>query len=186
LDSSRIATIIVRRTAREENRMPLGSRMAMERGSLRIERLSGVDGTVEPHLNGLFDDGTTWDTDQGALFLGNPDNLFLLARWDGTVCGFLTAHRLQRFDRRRAEVLLYEIGVDEAYRRRGVGRALIAEAKRWAGEVGADEVWVLTDADNAAAMSLYAATGGEADPPGTTMFTYRIAERVQPDERRDA
>ena len=104
----------------------------------------------------------------------NLDDLFLVARWDGRPCGFLTAHRLQRFDRRRAEVLLYEIGVDDRFRRRGVGAALIAEVKRWAREVGADEVWVLTNTGNAAAMGLYASTGGEEDVPGTTMFTYRI------------
>jgi hypothetical protein len=35
---------------------------------------------------------------------------------------------------------------------------------------------VLTERDNTAAMALYAATGGEADPPGTTMFTYPIED----------
>jgi GNAT superfamily N-acetyltransferase len=146
----------------------------MDGGAIQIERLQSVDATLALQLDGLFDEGTVWDVEQGELFLRNPDNLFVLARWAGTVCGFLTAHRLQRFDRRRAEVLLYEIGVDDRYRRRGVGTALIDEVKRWAKEVGADEVWVLTEAGNAAGMALYASTGGEADPPGTTMFTYRI------------
>jgi GNAT superfamily N-acetyltransferase len=147
----------------------------MNGGAIQIERLKSVDATLASQLDRLFDEGTTWDTKQGEWFLRDSDNLFVLARWAGTVCGFLTAHRLQRFDRRRAEVLLYEIGVDEGYRRRGVGAALIADVKRWAKEVGADEVWVLTDAGNAAGMALYASTGGVADPPGTTMFTYRIA-----------
>lgn len=146
----------------------------MRGGKVTVERLSTVNATLVPGLNGLFDEGTEWDEEQGAKFLEDPDNLFLLARWDGVVCGFLTAHRLQRFDRRRAEVLLYEIGVDERYQRRGVGTALIDEVKRWAEAVGADEVWVLTEASNVAAMGLYGSTGGEADAPGTTMFTYRI------------
>jgi ribosomal protein S18 acetylase RimI-like enzyme len=141
---------------------------------LAIQRLTSVDNTLAAQLNPLFDEGTEWDAEQGRRFLQNPDNLFLVARWDGFPCGFLTAHRLQRFDRRRAEVLLYEIGVDDRFRRRGAGTALIAEVRRWAKEVGADEVWVLTDAGNAAAMALYTSTGGQADPPGTTMFTYRI------------
>ena len=144
-------------------------------GMVTVERLRGVDATLVPAMNELFDEGTAWDAEQGAEFLKNPDNLFLLARWDGVVCGFLTAHRLQRFDRRRAEVLLYEIGVDDTYQRRGVGTALIAQVKIWAEEVSADEVWVLTEASNTAAMGLYASTGGEADAPGTTMFTYRVA-----------
>lgn len=139
-----------------------------------IQRLTSVDDALAAQLNPLFDEGTAWHPDQGCKFLENPDNLFLVARWDGKPCGFLTAHRLQRFDRRQAEVLLYEIGVDHQFQRRGIGSALIAELKRWTKEVGADEVWVLTSRDNIAAMALYASTGGLEDAPGTTMFTYRI------------
>ena len=38
-------------------------------------------------------------------------------------------------------------------------------------EVGADEVWVLTDTGNSAAMALDTATGGREDAPDITMFT---------------
>jgi ribosomal protein S18 acetylase RimI-like enzyme len=141
---------------------------------ISIQRLTNVDGDLATRLNALFDDGTVWDNAQGHRFLENPDNLFLAASWGGHICGFLTAHRLQRFDARRAEVLLYEIGVHEDFRQRGIGTALIAAVKRWAREVGADEVWVLTNSDNVAAMALYRGTGGEEDVPGTTMFTYQI------------
>jgi ribosomal protein S18 acetylase RimI-like enzyme len=115
----------------------------------------------------------SWDAEQGQQFLGHPDTLLLVARWDGKACGFLSAYRLQRFDHRRAEVLLYEIGVEEPFRRRGVGRALVEEAKRWAAGVGADELWVLTEDDNAPARALYAATGGREEN-GLTMFTYGL------------
>lgn len=141
---------------------------------LRIQRLTGVGEDLAARLNDLFDEGVTWNDEQGQKFIESPDNLFLAAYWGDRVCGFLTAHRLQRFDRRQAEVLLYEIGVHAAFRRRGVGMALINAVKRWAGEVGADEVWVLTNVGNAAAMALYRATDGTEDVPGTTMFTYRI------------
>jgi ribosomal protein S18 acetylase RimI-like enzyme len=141
---------------------------------MTIERLANVDAAQIAGLNALFDEGTEWDAEQGQMFLRNPDNLFLLARWEGELCGFLTAHRLQRFDRRKAEVLLYEIGVEESYQRRGVGTALINEVKRWAEEVGADEIWVLTEASNSAGMGFYESTGGEPDAPGTTMFTYQV------------
>jgi GNAT superfamily N-acetyltransferase len=144
--------------------------------SLRIRRLSEVDAALAEQLNAEFDEGMVWDEGEGRRFLADADNLFLAAFWDERVCGFATAYRLQRVDRRRAEVLLYEIGVNEAFQRRGVGTALVAAVKHWAREVSADEVWVLTERDNTAAMALYAATGGEADPPGTTMFTYPIED----------
>ncbi len=91
--------------------------------------------------------------------------------------GFLTAHRLQRFDARQAEILLYEIGIHEDFRQRGIGKALIETGKLWAAEVGADEVWVLTSSSNTAAMRLYASSGGKEDVPGTTMFTFGIPKK---------
>ena len=141
--------------------------------ALMVRRLTEVDAALAKQPNAEFDEEMVWHEDEGRRFLANADSLFLAACWDERVCGFATAYRLQRVDRRRAEVLLYEIGVNEAFQRRGVGTALVEAVKCWAKEVGADEMWVLTERGNAAAMALYAATGGEVDPPGTTMFTYR-------------
>ena len=146
------------------------------RGQLTVFRETTVDAGLAAELDALFDEGVTWDTEQGRRFLAHPDTLLLVARWDGQVCGFLTAYRLQRFDRRPAEVLLYEIGVDETFQRRGAGRALVEEAKRWAAEVGADELWVMTEDDNVPARALYAATGGREET-GFTMFDYGLGPR---------
>jgi ribosomal protein S18 acetylase RimI-like enzyme len=143
------------------------------RGLLTVRRETTVDMTLAAELDAMFDEGVAWDTEQGQRFLAHPDTLLLVARWDGAVCGFLTAYRLQRFDRRGAEVLLYEIGVEEPFQRRGVGRALVEEAKRWATEMGADELWVLTEDDNTPARALYAATGGREEI-GFTMFDYDL------------
>jgi len=143
--------------------------------SLTVRRETFVDAALAAELDAMFDEGVRWDLEQGERFLAHPDTLLLVARWDGEACGFLSAYRLQRFDRRGAEVLLYEIAVQEPFQRRGVGRALVEEAKRWAAEVGADELWVLTEEENTAARALYTATGGHAEP-GITMFDYRLRE----------
>ena len=142
---------------------------------LTVRRENSVDATLAAELDALFGQGMTWDFEQGQRFLAHPDTLLLIARWEGEACGFLSAYRLQRFDRRRAEVLLYEIGVQEPFQRRGVGRALVEEAKRWAANMGADELWVLTEADNAPARALYAVTGGREEP-GITMFEFRLGQ----------
>ncbi len=142
-------------------------------GTLTVRRETAVDVMLAAELDAMFDEGVFWDAEQGQRFLAHPDALLLVARWDGAACGFLSAYRLQRFDRRRAEVLLYEIGVDEPFQRRGVGRALVEEATRWAADVGSDELWVLTEDDNASARALYAATGGREET-GLTMFTYGL------------
>lgn len=144
---------------------------------LTIERVTSVDETLAAGLGELFDEGMEWDPEQGRRFLENPDALLLVARWGGDAAGFTTPYRLPRVDRPRAEVQLYEIGVDDRFRRRGVATALIGEVHRWAAEVGADEVWVLTETENAAARALYAATGGEEDASRFVMFTYGVGQR---------
>lgn len=142
--------------------------------SLMIRRLTDVDAVPAEQLNALFDEGMVWSEEEGRAFLQNRDNLFLVAFWADRACGFATAHRLQRFDRRRAEVLLYEIGVDEQFQRRGAATGLVAGVNRWAREVGADEVWVLTNRANTAAVALYRSTGGQEDEPDIIMFTYHV------------
>lgn len=126
-------------------------------------------------LNALFDEGMAWAQGNGEAFLANPGALLLVARWEGTVCGFLTAYRLPRFDGLGSEVNLYEIATHTEFQRRGVATALVNEVKRWAAEVGAANVWVLTEVDNEPANRLYAATGGVRDEPDVVMFTYPIA-----------
>jgi ribosomal protein S18 acetylase RimI-like enzyme len=142
-------------------------------GLLTVRRETTVDLALAADLDAMFDEGVSWDAEQGQRFLAHPDTLLLVARWDGEACGFLSAYRLQRFDHRGAEVLLYEIGVEEPFQRRGVGRALVEEAKRWAAHVEANELWVITEDDNAPARALYTATGGREET-GFTMFDYSL------------
>ena len=55
-------------------------------------------------------------------------------------------------------LFVYEIEVDERYRRRGIGKELMRTIAR---EAGAAEGFVLTEPDNEAANALYASLGGE-------------------------
>jgi aminoglycoside 3-N-acetyltransferase I len=111
---------------------------------------------------------------RGRRFLADPANLLVVAFWGEEACGFATAHRLQRVDRRRAEVLLYEIAVADSYQRRGIGAALVEEINRWAAGVGADEVWVLAEGDDDRAQAFYRAIGGQPDERGAMMFTFPV------------
>jgi ribosomal protein S18 acetylase RimI-like enzyme len=139
---------------------------------IKIERMTSVGPEVVPQLNEILDE--PWDATQGERFLRNPDNALFLAFAGNRVAGFLTGYRLQRLDKNRAEVLLYEIEVHAEFRRRGIGKKLIAALNLWAAEVEAFQSWVLTYSDNPAAMALYKSMEGEEDPPGTRMFTYYI------------
>lgn len=141
---------------------------------MTIKKITSSDTFNTSDFNSLLDTGMVWDDEQGNIFLHNPDNALFVAFEGEQAIGFATAHRLQRFDKRQAEVLLYEIGVDEAFRRQGVGKALIIALKDWGKEVGADEVWVLTENNNQAAQALYVAAGGKRDTPDSTMFTFPL------------
>jgi ribosomal protein S18 acetylase RimI-like enzyme len=50
---------------------------------------------------------------------------------------------------------VYELAVGEGYRRQGIGRRLMQELL-----FGQEEAFVLTEAENEAAMALYASLGG--------------------------
>jgi ribosomal protein S18 acetylase RimI-like enzyme len=147
---------------------------------ISVERVTAVDAEFAQALNGLFDEGMTWNEEHGRAFLANPDALLIVARWEGTPCGFLTAYRLPRFDGLDSEVNLYEIGTHEEYRQRGVATAMITELKRWAEEVGAVNIWVLTEIDNEPAQKLYASTGGVREEPLVVLFEYPVAQAVGP------
>ena len=58
---------------------------------------------------------------------------------------------------------LTELFVEEAYRRLGVGRALVAYAEQLARQSGAGELFILTGADNLPAQAFYRALGYQAD-----------------------
>lgn len=146
----------------------------MTTGIITVRRLVSIGPGEVAGLDALFDDDVRWDAAEGARFLSDPNNLFLLAECDGVPCGFLTAHRLQRFDARRAEVLLYEVGVDDAYQRRGAARTMVEGLRHWAAEVGASEIWVLTEVDNEVANAFYLGTGGAPDEDDVRLYTYPV------------
>jgi GNAT superfamily N-acetyltransferase len=58
-----------------------------------------------------------------------------------------------------ASVLVEDMVVDGAERGLGVGRRLLDEIDRWAGERGATRLQLLADRDNAAALAFYDRTG---------------------------
>ena len=57
-------------------------------------------------------------------------------------------------------MFFYEVGVAEAYRRRGIGKRMIAELKEICRTEDVMKMWVPTSRSNVAATRLYASTGG--------------------------
>ena len=68
-------------------------------------------------------------------------------------------------------MFLNELGVDEAYRRRGVATALLERLTEVCRDRGCGEMFVLTEPDDEPADATYRKSGGTGAPVGT-MFTW--------------
>jgi ribosomal protein S18 acetylase RimI-like enzyme len=107
-----------------------------------------------------------------AEFLDAGDSFAFAAEDGGAPVGFAYGHFLPRPDGRRA-VLLYEVEVDPAHRRRGIATALVAAVLQHGALNDAFEVWVLAEPDNAAARRLYEAAAGSSAPQ--VMYTWELS-----------
>jgi ribosomal protein S18 acetylase RimI-like enzyme len=92
-------------------------------------------------------------------FLKDPACDLMLAVADGRVVGSLTGYSLRRPHQSPPQFLLYEIDVRDADRKRGVGQALGTAFTVEARAAGADEIWVLSNESNRAALNLYGKCG---------------------------
>src|SRR5690606_23197945 len=57
--------------------------------------------------------------------LRDPNFIPIVAVADGKVVGGLAAYILRKFEQERSEVYIYDLAVDEAYRRRGIATGCI-------------------------------------------------------------
>ncbi|MEY2588476.1 MAG: hypothetical protein QOJ67_460 [Acidimicrobiaceae bacterium] len=120
----------------------------------------------------LFDSDARSDWVQ--RFLDQPNHHLCIAYEDAEPAGFVSGIEMAHPDK-GTEMFLYELGVDDAFRGRGVGKALVARLADLARERGCYGMWVLTDADNAAAIATYESAGaGEAS--AQLMLTWRLAD----------
>ena len=117
----------------------------------------------------LFDRPVT--AELAGLFLRRPGHHLLLAENPGgAAVGFVSGVETTHPDK-GTEMFLYELGVDEAWRRRGVASRLIGALADIARERGCYGMWTGTEHDNEAALATYRATGAALEP-GTTIVVY--------------
>ena len=120
-----------------------------------------------PLARSLFDlwrrgDGVTAPPAPDAMLqrlLGRQDFHVLAALHEGEVIGGLTAYELTMYTENATELLIYEVGVEEAFRRQGVGRALLEGAKQLCRERDLRVLSVPSLADDARAVAFYAGIG---------------------------
>ncbi len=95
--------------------------------------------------------------------LAKPTFFALVAVDDDAVIGGLAGYVLEKFEQERSEAYIYDLAVDETYRRQGVATALIEALKPVARERGAYVIFVQADPPNEPAVKLYDRLGIRED-----------------------
>jgi len=126
-----------------------------------LKELLAVFGTA-------FEDVETY---QGAVpndaYLRNmleTSSFIALVALDGdVVAGGIAAYVLEKFERDRREIYIYDLAVAEAHRRRGVATGLINALRRIARDRGAYVIFVQADHGDEPAIRLYESLGTRED-----------------------
>lgn len=111
------------------------------------------------------------ETYQGAVpadayltrLLDKPTFIALAALDEGEVVGGLAAYELEKFERARSEIYIYDLAVLEGHRRRGIATALIQRLQDVARARGAYVIFVQADAGDEPAIRLYESLGTRED-----------------------
>ena len=105
----------------------------------------------------LFD--RSIDDAAAARFVTAEGHHLLLAYAESEPVGMVTGIEMTDPDK-GTEMFVYELGVAERHRGRGVGTTLVTALRELARERGCYGMWVLADTDNKPALATYAAAGG--------------------------
>lgn len=134
------------------------------KAQITVRQAMVQDAAALTRLNSRFN-GSSEPAEVMAQRLADPRQveIALVAESAGQVIAFAGLRLVPSLFYAEPLAELTELFVEEAYRRRGVGRALIVEAEQRAIHGGARELLILTDMDNVGAQALYHALGYEDD-----------------------
>ncbi len=107
-------------------------------------------------------------------FLAHDGHHLCIAYEDGVAAGFVSGVEMTHPDK-GTEMFLYELGVDERFRGRGIGRSLVAALAERAAGRGCYGMWVLTDRTNTAALATYTSAGA-LDEGDQVMLGWRFTD----------
>jgi aminoglycoside 3-N-acetyltransferase I len=111
-----------------------------------------------------FEDGETYSAHQPGdayltRLLGSDTFMAVVAMSGERVVGGLAGYVLPKFEQARAEFYIYDLAVDETWRRRGVATACIQELRRVAAARGVSAIFVQADHGDDPAIALYTKWG---------------------------
>jgi aminoglycoside 3-N-acetyltransferase I len=133
-----------------------------------VRRLGAADAPLLRQLNALFgeafNDRETYDgappTDDYLEELLAKEHVIVIVATDGEkVVGGLVAYELDKAERSRREVYIYDLAVEAGYRRQGIATALIKLSREIAAQRRAWVIYVQADYGDEPAIALYEKLG---------------------------
>lgn len=137
-------------------------------GGYSLSRLGAGDVALARRLNSMFGKAfelpETYESDPPseaylAQLLAKDHVIALAALSDEEVVGGLFAYELDKLERARREVYIYDLAVAEGHRRRGLATALIERCRDIAAQRGAWVIFVQADYEDPPAVALYEKMG---------------------------
>ena len=135
---------------------------------VRICRLGSFDVALLREVNAVFGDAfgehreytEAPPTDAYLSDLLKKEHIVVLAALvAGAVVGGLVAYELDKLERQRREIYIYDLAVSNAHRRRGVATGTINALKKIAASQGACVIFVQADLDDGPAIAFYSSLG---------------------------
>lgn len=94
-----------------------------------------------------------------ATQLAKPHVIVIVGMFGDEVVGGLVAYQLDKLEQERREIYIYDLAVDERWRRRGVATGVIAALQQEAARRDAYVIFVQADLEDAPAIALYEKLG---------------------------
>ncbi|MGH9401966.1 MAG: AAC(3)-I family aminoglycoside N-acetyltransferase [Terriglobia bacterium] len=140
----------------------------MSSETVLLRRLGPADVPLLRRLNSLFGDAFG----EREIYGGEPptdgylegwlakDHVIVIAALAATeVVGGLVAYELDKFERMRREIYIYDLAVDAGHRRRHIATAMIDDLRRIASQRGVWVIYVQADYGDDPAIALYEKLG---------------------------
>jgi ribosomal protein S18 acetylase RimI-like enzyme len=108
-----------------------------------------------------------------SIFLSDPKNWIYACLLNEKIIGFAYGYELNRLDQQGNMLYIHEIGVLEAYQRKGIGFQIMNDMKNICKKKGICRMFLFTQRHNMAACKLYEKMGGEKTSEGDDV-TYFI------------
>lgn len=114
--------------------------------------------------------------EQPEAFLCDPRSFVLGAYIDDVPAGLAWGLQM-RSPSGRLTTYVHELHVHDAWRRQGIGSALVTEAMDLARRRGSTKFWLSTGGHNETAQALYESLGGDRKPLGDVNFWWDLDRR---------